>query len=96
MREFVSEVTTFEELHRFSNDQITSGGFENLDFMGNLGHSICANLRDRVYIEAGNSKRLSEAGLFTFEPHIRQVGGVWGFKWEDIYCFDADGLVSEI
>lgn len=82
MREFVSAGTTFEELHRFSNDQITSAGFENLDFMGNLGHSICANFRDRVYIEAENSKRLSEAGLFTFEPHIREVGGVWGFKWE--------------
>lgn len=96
MREFVTPATTFEELHKFSNEQIISAGFENLDFMGNLGHSICTQLKNRVYIEAGNEARLADVGLFTFEPHICEIGGVWGFKHENIYLFDVYGKVIEL
>lgn len=96
MQEFVSIETTFEQLHQFSNGQIFAGGFENLDFLGNLGHSIESRLEDRVYIEQGNSTRLSDAGLFTFEPHIREVGGDWGFKRENIYYFNEKGRAVEL
>lgn len=96
MLAFVSETTTFEELHQFSNKQISSAGFENLDFLGNLGHSIGSNLKDRVYIEDGNSVRLIDAGLFTFEPHVREVGGLWGFKHENIYFFNDGGRAVEL
>ncbi|MBB86880.1 MAG: Xaa-Pro aminopeptidase [Xanthomonadales bacterium] len=96
MKKFVSVETTFEELHQFSNDQIISGGFENLDFLGNLGHSIEAHLGDRVYIEAGSPTRLSDGGLFTFEPHIRELGGNWGFKHENIYYFNEKGRAVEL
>lgn len=44
---------TFEELYYFMNDLIVKKGFLNLDFLGNLGHSIVKNKNDRVYIEKG-------------------------------------------
>ena len=91
MRAFVTPETTFEQLHEFSIGEIVTGGYENLDANGNLGHSIESRLEDRVYIEPGNSTRLSDAGLFTFEPHIRAAGGRWGFKRENIYYFDESG-----
>ncbi|MDF1657878.1 MAG: M24 family metallopeptidase [Verrucomicrobiales bacterium] len=96
MKDFVSPETTFEELHRFSNDKIATAGFENLDFMANLGHSIGSSLDDRIYIEEGNSTRLSEVEFFTFEPHIRQADGSWGFKHENIYYFNEDGAAVEL
>ena len=38
--EFANIETTFEELYYHINEIITENGFINLDFMGNLGHSI--------------------------------------------------------
>ena len=40
--------TTFEELYYHINELILKEGFINLDFMGNLGHSIVKNKNDRV------------------------------------------------
>ncbi|MBR1823505.1 MAG: aminopeptidase P family protein, partial [Ruminococcus sp.] len=40
MTEYVTPQTTFEELYLYINRLISEGGFINLDFMGNLGHSI--------------------------------------------------------
>lgn len=40
---FVNENTTFEELFYYINDQIKARGYVNLDFLGNLGHSIVKN-----------------------------------------------------
>ena len=37
---FVTKETTFEELYYYMNEFILKNGFVNLDFMGNLGHSI--------------------------------------------------------
>lgn len=71
------------------NALITRLGYENLDFLGNLGHSIASRREDRIYLEPGNTTRLDEVGYFTFEPHIRRVGGLWGYKHEDIYYFEA-------
>jgi hypothetical protein len=30
-------------------------------------------------------RTLGTAEMFTFEPHVRAVGGAWGFKHEDVY-----------
>ena len=96
MLDFVTLTTTFEELYRFANGLIASQGFENLDFLGNLGHSIAEKLEDRVYIESGNRMKLSDVGYFTFEPHVREVGGKWGFKHENIYYCGSDGRAKEL
>jgi len=78
---------TFEEVFHKMNDLIQEKGYENLDFKGNLGHSIENHLGKRVYIERGCQRKLGE-GLFTFEPHIRKPGSKFGYKLEDIYYFE--------
>lgn len=88
MVNFVTPETSFHQLYEFANDAIRSAGYENLDFMGNVGHSIETSLENRLYVESGNIRLLSEVQCFTFEPHIRRRGGRWGFKQEDIYYFD--------
>ena len=40
---------TFEELYYYMNELIAKKGFLNLDFLGNLGHSIVKNKNDRIY-----------------------------------------------
>lgn len=87
---------SFDELFSHMNGKIRSLGFENLDFAGNLGHSIELDRADRIYIEAGNRTRLGDAGLFTFEPHIRRPGSKIGVKHENIYYFDPTGVLSEL
>ena len=86
----------FGDLYKKFNDMIIEAGFENLDFNGNLGHSIVSKLSDRIYIESGNSKRLSEVTMFTFEPHIKQKKHKWGFKLENIYFFNSKGFLEEL
>lgn len=83
---------TFEAVAAELNGLITRLGYENLDFLGNLGHSIVSRREDRIYLEAGNSTRLAEVEYFTFEPHIRRVGEPWGFKHEEIYCFETERM----
>jgi hypothetical protein len=78
------------------NSLIENAGFQNLDFLGNLGHSIEKKSEDRRYIEKGNSSRLSDASFFTFEPHICATNSVWGFKHENIYYFNKDGILEEL
>ncbi|HET8882754.1 MAG TPA: hypothetical protein VFM56_11310, partial [Solimonas sp.] len=96
MRGFVTPDTTFDELFHFSNAEIRRFGFENLDFLGNLGHSIESSREARRYIGRGNEQSLGDAGLFTFEPHIRQRGMPWGFKHENIYYFSEEGHAVEL
>jgi Xaa-Pro aminopeptidase len=90
MQAFVTPSTTFAELFAFGNAEINRVGFENLDFLGNLGHSIASAREGRCYIESCNHLPLSAVPFFTFEPHIRQINGAWGFKHEDIYYFDSE------
>lgn len=85
---------TFEQLHTLMNDYVRHLGYENLDFLGNLGHSIELRSEDRVYIEAGNAARLDSVECFTFEPHIRRAGLEFGYKREDIYHFRDGRLVT--
>ena len=93
MRGFVDENTTFEELFHYINNQIKSLGYINRDFLGNLGHSIVKDKGQRIYIEEGNSEKLSAVDAFTFEPHISLPGSVYGFKKEDIYSFNQSTLI---
>ena len=67
---FATKETTFEKLYYHMNECIVENGFVNLDFMGNLGHSIVKTKGDRVYIEKGNMTKLGDVKYFTFEPHI--------------------------
>ena len=96
MKRVVNRQTTFKELFHLATEIIEREGYENLDFLDNLGHSITQRLEDRSYIEAGNRRLLSEVPCFTFEPHIHKRGGAWGFKHENIYYFDENERVAEL
>tara|TARA_R110002111_G_scaffold255157_1_gene321247 strand:- start:31579 stop:32274 length:696 start_codon:yes stop_codon:yes gene_type:complete len=95
-RSFVTPDTTFGELFNFVNDFITAEGFECLDFLSNVGHSITSDLTGRQFIQADNQSLLGSVSCFTLEPHIRQKGGLWGFKHENIYYFDERGQAVEL
>lgn len=92
--EFVSKETTFEELYYHINEIILKEGFVNLDFLGNLGHSIVKDKNERVYIEKGNTQKISDVEYFTFEPHISIPDSSYGYKKENIYCFQNGKLVE--
>ena len=94
MTEFVTPDTTFEELYMYMNTIIQRHGFVNLDFLGNLGHSVVRRKEDRKYIENGNRAYLSEVEFFTFEPHISLPGSKYGFKREDIYYFENGSILQ--
>lgn len=83
---------TFEELYSIMNGIIKDKGFLNLDFLGNLGHSIVQDKENRIYIEEGNKTKLSEVEMFTFEPHISLNNSKYGYKREDIYYFHKNKL----
>ena len=82
---------SYEEAYIHLSDKIRSLGFINLDFHGNLGHSIEEDEKDRICLEMGNKKTFQEYGKpFTLEPHIALKGSKTGFKMEDIYYIDGD------
>jgi len=96
MKEFVTPKMLFSELYEFGNQQIETLGYENLDFLGNLGHSIETDPSKRRYIDKNCYEALGNVKLFTFEPHIRKQGSDWGFKHENIYYFNSAGCVVEL
>ena len=91
---FATKETTFEELYYHMNEYIVENGFVNLDFMGNLGHSIVKTKGDRVHIEKGNMTKLGDVKYFTFEPHIAFPDSKYGYKKENIYYFNENGLIE--
>ncbi|MCH5320911.1 MAG: aminopeptidase P family protein [Eubacterium sp.] len=91
--EFVNDNTTFEDIYYYINDLIEKGGYVNLDFKGNLGHSINRHMFSRIYIEKGNKRKISSVRYFTFEPHISIPDSKYGFKREDIYSFQNGRLL---
>ena len=95
LRRFATPSTTFEELFYHINQYIADRGYINLDFLGNLGHSIVKNKADRIYIEKGNTTKLCEVNLFTFEPHISTKNSSYGYKKENIYYFN-NGILTEL
>lgn len=96
MKEFVSPETKFSDLYKFGNDLISDFGWENLDFLENLGHSIETKPEERRFIDKNCHEQLGSVPLFTFEPHIRQRAGKWGFKHENIYYFNILGEIVEL
>lgn len=96
MQRFARPDLAFQELFEWANGRIASAGFENLDFLGNVGHSIATRREDRQYIERSNRHKLAEVPFFTFEPHVRTLGGRWGFKHENIFYFDDQGQLQEL
>lgn len=95
LKNFVTPQTTFEQLYDYMNRVIEKNHFINLDFMGNLGHSIVKEKDNRIYIEKGNHVCLGEVGYFTFEPHISIAGSQFGYKKENIYYFNY-GILQEL
>ena len=93
---FARPDTKFCELYKFANGLIVDAGFENLDFMKNVGHNIETDISKRKYIEKRNTDLLSSVDYFTFEPHIAASKSKWGFKHENIYYFDDNGTISEL
>ena len=89
MTEIVTAETSMHELYSVINQSIEHMGYQNLDFRGNLGHSIEKHMDDRRYLEANSHVKLGDCDLFTFEPHIRRTGERWGFKMENIYYFES-------
>ena len=47
---------TFEELYYYMNELIVKEGFINLDFLGNLRHSIVKDKKDRIYRKRKSEK----------------------------------------
>lgn len=94
MMQFVTPETTFEELYYHMNKFIEDNGYINLDFMGNLGHSIVKQKNDRIYIEKGNTTKLGDVAYFTFEPHISILDSKYGYKRENIYYFKNGKLME--
>lgn len=92
---FATPETSFEELYLHMNYFIKANGYVNLDFMGNLGHSIVKDKADRIYIEKGNIATLGSVKYFTFEPHISLKDSRFGFKKENIYFFE-NGKLAEL
>ena len=59
-----------------------------------LVHSIVKTKGDRIYIEKGNKAKLGDVKYFTFEPHIAFPDSKYGYKKENIYYFDENGLME--
>ena len=95
MCKFVTPKTTFEDLYYYINSIIEEKGYVNLDFIGNLGHSIVRRKDDRIYIEKGNKISLGDVSYFTFEPHISVPNSKYGYKKENIYYFD-NSVIKEL
>lgn len=94
MTHYVTPETTFEELFYYMNSKIHEYGYQNCDFLGNLGHSIEKDKNNRIYIEKGNKTKLSAVEAFTFEPHISFPKSKYGYKKENIYQFNKEILVE--
>ena len=86
---------TFEQVYHTMNRYIYELGYENLDFAGNLGHSIEDCKSKRVYFEEGNHLQLADKAYFTFEPHVRKKNATYGFKHENIYYVE-NGAIREL
>lgn len=55
------------------NEFIAANGYVNLDFLGNLGHSIVTHKDDRFYIKQGNTAAIGSVKYFkpAREPRFR-------------------------
>ncbi|MBC3516763.1 M24 family metallopeptidase [Neobittarella massiliensis] len=84
---------TFSQLFSVLSRQIKDDGFQNLDFAGNLGHSVERDEKKRRFLLPDCHQRLCDCAAFTFEPHIARANApTRGFKRENIYYFTDDTL----
>jgi Xaa-Pro aminopeptidase len=83
---------TFQQLHHAIEARAQALDFENLDFLGNFGHNIGAELHARAYIDANCALRLDSVPMFTLEPHIARPRSPLAFKYEEIYRFENGRL----
>ena len=96
MLTLVTPQTTFGQLFDWANMRIRQGGFVNLDYRNNVGHSIATERDQRQFIESDNRVPLSAVPFFSFEPFVRLKGGHWGFKHEGIFYFNQQGKLEEL
>jgi len=96
MQRVVRPQTTFGQLFDWTNMRIRQGGFVNLDYRNNVGHSIATAREGRQFIQADNTTPLSEVPFFSYEPFVRLKGGKWGFKHEGIFYFNQTGTLEEL
>ncbi len=73
---------TFNDLYQIIRLEIDQLGFEQLDY---LGHGVQKDMQHLDFIAPDVKCSLGEAVFFTLEPQIRQKGGRYGFKHENIY-----------
>ncbi|MCR4633861.1 MAG: aminopeptidase P family protein [Erysipelotrichaceae bacterium] len=86
--DFVDVTTSFEDLHRFTQDFLERNGYHNCDYHGNFGHTVENHSKDRITIDKGVKRCIAAYGKpITFEPHICKNGGKYGIKHEDMYVF---------
>lgn len=78
---------TFAELYVPASEQIYALGYENLDFLGNLCHSIEQDPVDRVYSDQHSEVRPGDVRVFVFEPRIRKRNGRWAQAREHQFLF---------
>lgn len=86
---------TFDALLQVMQKEILHLGFEQLDA---IGHNVQREMERAGFdcMERGSIRTLGDAGLFTLEPHIRAIGGHYGFKHENIYYFDESAELQEL
>jgi Xaa-Pro aminopeptidase len=87
---------TFKQLHSIVAREVARCGYENLDFLGNFGHSIGVDVANRSFIDANCSRRLDSTPLITFEPHIAKPGRPSAFKYEEVYRFNEAGILRQL
>jgi Xaa-Pro aminopeptidase len=85
---------TFSEMHGRIDAALGAAGFENLDFLGNFGHSVGADVRARAFMDTQCGARLDSVPLLTFEPHIAKPASRFAFKYEEVYLFDDRGRLQ--
>jgi Xaa-Pro aminopeptidase len=87
---------TLHQLFEWANVKIREKGFVNLDFRGNVGHSLALTRDERHFIQADDHTPLGDIMFFSFEPFVRVKGGHWGFKHEDVYYFDDQDKLQKL
>jgi methionyl aminopeptidase len=90
-QEFVARVKpdmTFAEIYAQMNALVREAGYENLDLLGNYGHSLAKQVSAFVLMDDKNLLPLSSVPYFTFEPHIARPGSHYAAKWEEVYYFE--------
>ena len=90
---YVDTKTTFSDIHNMATRIIKEHGYRNCDYHGNYGHSIERHPDNRVTIIPEENRCVFDYGKpITFEPHIAQINGNLGFKYENMFEFVNGGL----